>query len=261
MFITNYVTGTIGEFTTSGGTVNPSLVSGLREPYGIAVTSTPEPSTLALFAAGAIGLVGYVQRRRRATRASTKPAPVAQQDDPAILSFPSHSSPVTVNAGGVLGGSGTLSSVSVSASGAITPGSPLGTMTISGSLSLVVGAMLDYELDSPLGDTLSCGSLVLSSPLEFSDFVLTPTANFAPGTYELITSGAPLLSGVLDGNNSGTIDGLPATLSLQSNDLVLTVVPEASTATLLGACVVGLMGWTWRRRIGKVQLLKENERV
>ncbi len=53
------------------------------------VSVTPEPSTLALFAAAAIGLAAYGWRRRLARTA--KPA-FDQQDAPAILSFPSRSS-------------------------------------------------------------------------------------------------------------------------------------------------------------------------
>src|SRR5437773_1246306 len=36
IFETNFLSGTIGEYTTSGTTVNPSLVSGLGYPVGIA---------------------------------------------------------------------------------------------------------------------------------------------------------------------------------------------------------------------------------
>ena len=54
---------------------------------------TPEPSTLALLAAGALGLLGYGWRRRRAARRTAKPAAFNQaepQDEgPAILSMPS----------------------------------------------------------------------------------------------------------------------------------------------------------------------------
>ena len=50
----------------------------------------PEASTLALLAAGALGLLGYGLRRRRIAR-TAKPA-FDHQDTPTILSFPSRSS-------------------------------------------------------------------------------------------------------------------------------------------------------------------------
>ena len=60
--------------------------------YGnVFALTLPEPSTFGLLAAGAIGLVGYVWRRRAAR--TSKPAALDQQDAPAILSFPSPSSP------------------------------------------------------------------------------------------------------------------------------------------------------------------------
>ena len=38
MFVTNSVAGTVGEYTTSGATVNASLITGLDDPAGIAVS-------------------------------------------------------------------------------------------------------------------------------------------------------------------------------------------------------------------------------
>jgi hypothetical protein len=53
--------GTVGEYTTSGATVNASLISGLTIPLGIAVVPTastvPEPSSLSLALVG-LGLAG-----------------------------------------------------------------------------------------------------------------------------------------------------------------------------------------------------------
>ena len=40
IYVTNQVTGTIGEYSISGGTVNASLVSGLNNPAGIAVSGS-----------------------------------------------------------------------------------------------------------------------------------------------------------------------------------------------------------------------------
>jgi len=47
LFVTNAFSGTIGEYTMSGATVNAALVSGLNGPSGIAIipTTVPEPST------------------------------------------------------------------------------------------------------------------------------------------------------------------------------------------------------------------------
>ena len=60
------------------------------------ITVTPEPSMFTLLAAGALSLIGYGLRKRRATRRTAKPAAFAQQDAPAILSFPSHASPASM---------------------------------------------------------------------------------------------------------------------------------------------------------------------
>ena len=76
LFVANSNGGSIGEYTTSGGTVNASLISGLNAPHGIAITPapTPEPGTLALVVAAAIGLLGYGWRRHRAARHFAKPS-------------------------------------------------------------------------------------------------------------------------------------------------------------------------------------------
>ena len=52
----------------------------------------PKPATLPLLAAAALGLAGCAWRRRSLAR-TAKPAACDRQDPPAILSFPSHSSP------------------------------------------------------------------------------------------------------------------------------------------------------------------------
>ncbi len=157
-------------------------------------------------------------------------------------------SAVSVN-GGTLGGTGHLGSVTVNTGGQLAPGDSVGTLNMSGSLILEAGAVMDYELDTPsTSDMISCGSLALNLQ-QISDFNITPTANFGPGTYDLIAFGS--YSGSLGANTSGMIDGYTATLAIQgNNDLVLIVTPEPSTLALLAAGAVGAVGYglRWRRK-------------
>ena len=63
LFVTNANNGTIGEYTTSGATVNASLITGLNGgPGGIAVV--PEPSTFAMGILGVLSLVTFGRRLR-----------------------------------------------------------------------------------------------------------------------------------------------------------------------------------------------------
>ncbi len=148
-------------------------------------------------------------------------------------------SPVTVNSFGLLGGTGSLSSVLVNSGGMLAPGDAPGTLTLSGSLTLLSGAKMDYELDTPLDSDMvlmTSGALSLNGQ-QFSDFSFTPLGGFAPGTYDLIAFGS--ISGSLGANNSGIIDGLPASLAVQGNELVLNVVPEPGTLAVLLMGAIG----------------------
>ena len=157
-------------------------------------------------------------------------------------------SPVTVNSGGMLGGSGSLTSVTVASGGSLSPGAAPAAMNVSGSLSLLSGAKMDYALDTPTDSDevyMPSGPLVLSGQ-QFADFNFTPLGGFGRGTYTLIdTNSVPI--GSLGTSNSGTIDGMPAYIAVQGDDVVLTVVPEPSTLVMLCIGGVVLLGWRWRR--------------
>lgn len=150
-------------------------------------------------------------------------------------------------------GTGSLSSVTINPSGQIAPGSPLGTLALSGSLVLATGAVFDYDLDKPVtSDTITCGQVVVAIPLRFSNFSFAYTSKFGPGVYDLIQSDTVLPASILGGSTSGSVDGLPATLAVQGNNLVLNVVPEPGALAMLGAGVLGLLGWC-RQRAARIE--------
>ncbi len=60
IFVTNQVTGTIGEYNLDGTTVNSSLISGLNDTSGIVVI--PESSTWAMLLGG-VGLLMFWRKR------------------------------------------------------------------------------------------------------------------------------------------------------------------------------------------------------
>ncbi len=156
-------------------------------------------------------------------------------------------SAVTVNSGGTLSGTGSLASVTLEPGGTLAPGDGQGVMYISSSLSVAAGAKLDYDLDGNAADnevSMPAGLLTLDDQ-QFSDFNFTYLAGFGRGTYTLINAGS--ISGSLGANTTGIIDGYPATLAVQGNNLVL-IVPEPSALALLAAGALSLLGYRWRRR-------------
>jgi len=157
-------------------------------------------------------------------------------------------SPVMVNSGGTLGGTGSLTSVTVNADGHLSPGNSPGTLHLSGSLTLLAGAAMDFELDTlSTSDEISMPSGYLSlNGQQFTDFLFTPLAGFGPGNYTLIDAG--LIDGSLGTNRSGVVGGRSASLFISGNDLMLNVVPEPSSLALLGVGAIGLAGCAWRRR-------------
>ena len=155
----------------------------------------------------------------------------------------------TVNANGMLSGTGSLGSVTIAPSGQLAPGDGIGVLHLSGSLTLESGARLDYDLGSSgAGNEVSMpGEILVLGGQQFSDFAFAHASGFGPGTYTLINAGQ--IEGSLGSGTSGVIGGLPATLAIsgQGHDLVLNVVPEPSTLLLLAVGALGVLGWMPRK--------------
>ena len=87
--------------------------------------------------------------------------------------------------------------------------------------------------------------------LAFNDFAFSTLAGFSAGTYTLFDGTLPI-SGTLDAaNRTGSLGGpFTGTLSLadSGNDVVLTVIPEPTSATLLLAGLGSMAGLRRFRR-------------
>jgi hypothetical protein len=63
LYVSQYGNKTVGEYNLSTGTFNPSFITGLDEPGGLAVASVPEPSTWSMIAVGSVALLGMMLRK------------------------------------------------------------------------------------------------------------------------------------------------------------------------------------------------------
>ena len=161
---------------------------------------------------------------------------------------------VTLNGGtlasGAGGGSISGGVLSGSIASTIAPGGigSVGNLTI-GSLSTASYlTTLNFDLTTPDGsnDLLTITNGLTLTPDTAITFGANPTTN---GDYRLIhgSFGAPTLSYFeLPAAPAGKSYSLSTTVDPGYIDLV--VVPEPSTFVLLGAAVVGLLGYVWRRK-------------
>ena len=151
-------------------------------------------------------------------------------------------SPVTVQSGGTLGGTGNLSSGTVNAGGHLAPGNlNTGALIIAGNLDFESG-----ELDI-VGAGSSATSVSIMDSLSLNGGpTLDVTGNLAAGQYTIATYG-------------GTLSGRFGTLNIPAGDTInygtgsnssitLSAVPEPSTIALLCVAAIGLLGYAWRRR-------------
>jgi autotransporter-associated beta strand protein len=177
----------------------------------------------------------------------------------------SGSTRVLVNDGGTLAGTGPItfatSGVTVSAGGKLSPGIGLGTLTLTGSSLEISGgadpaaaAAFLFELDAPaLSDLVKIsGTNTLSigiGKLEFADFFFTPFPGFSEGTYTLFDGDQPII-GSFGQNRTGPIGNLFGTLAFADGgrDIVLQVVPEPASGTLLVAACAAITGSRRRRQ-------------
>jgi fibronectin-binding autotransporter adhesin len=174
---------------------------------------------------------------------------------------------VTVNSGGVLGGTGTITStgITVASGGLLNPSGGTGSpshLTLalnSGSLTMNSGSNLAFVLGSTSSSDevlVSSGTVALNNQ-NFSNFAFTTTTGFGTGNYILITdtgSDTNAITGLSGTGLTGSITGgFSGTLTLinsqQTLELVVSsTVPEPSTWALMIGGFAVLMVFQIRRR-------------
>jgi autotransporter-associated beta strand protein len=150
--------------------------------------------------------------------------------------------------GGTLGGDGVVSGpVTVGGEGNLAPGASVGTLTIAGNLDISAlsngGGRLEFELVSPGNhdQVVVEGSLIVGNgTFGFDDFEFITGEAPQSGIYQLITTTGGI-SGTLDNASlAGEIDGRPASLQINGNDLELLVDHEVDDYTTWVALFPGV---------------------
>ena len=68
LFVTLFGNNTVGEYNaTTGAAINASFITGLNQPFALAVSasSVPEPSTWLMIAVGGVALLGIMLWKKR----------------------------------------------------------------------------------------------------------------------------------------------------------------------------------------------------
>ena len=152
-------------------------------------------------------------------------------------------SPVTVNNGGTLGGTGTLGSVTVFAGGHLAPGDlNTGALTLAGNMDFEGGELDVVGAGNSLTSLSIAGNLILNG-----DPTLNFSGSLAPGTYTIASYGGTL-SGQFTALDIPTGDTINYGTGSNSSITLSTVQPEPSTLAMLGVGAMGLIAYGWRRR-------------
>jgi outer membrane autotransporter protein len=129
-------------------------------------------------------------------------------------------SAVTVNNGGVLGGSGTVGSTTIASGGVLAPGNSIGTLTVNGNLSFAAGSIYRVEVDAAgANDRINAtGTAALNGTVD---------VQAGAGTYQASTQYTILnAAGGRTGNFAGVTSNLAfltPTLGYDANNVFLTL--------------------------------------
>ncbi len=141
------------------------------------------------------------------------------------------SSGLTVNTGGVVGGTGQLPGTTVNAGGALAPGNSVGTITVNGNLTLNAGSATTIEVQGPAADRINVtGTATLAGTLQ----VVPLGGAYAFNTPYTILNAAGGRAGTFATVQSGFTGALSATVTYDPNNVFLTLSANPLSPLLSG---------------------------
>lgn len=166
-------------------------------------------------------------------------------------------------AGALASGAGPVGAISglVTTAGAgskIAPGATaasstgtVGALTLSGGLNLAAGATIPFDLVTPgASDLISITGGTLTGGLAEGSVTFNFHTTATDGAFALISYANATASGVDLTDFAAT--GATGIFSFNGNELDFTITPVPEPATVLGGLLmVGALGWSQRRRIGR----------
>jgi autotransporter-associated beta strand protein len=170
--------------------------------------------------------------------ANSYTGPTSVDEGALVVSGEITASPISVNAGGTLGGSGSVTSITLQLDGAISPGDTTGQLESLAATSLTwnssssPGMKFDLSSSSNASDQLLIsGALTKGTGSGFTfDFL---GGGFQGATYTLLTFGSSTGFSAADFAFTNLGAGLTGTFAVQSNAVTFTAVPEPRSAFLL----------------------------
>ncbi|WID95806.1 autotransporter domain-containing protein [Bosea vestrisii] len=137
------------------------------------------------------------------------------------------SSLVTVNAGGTLGGTGTVGTTVVNAGGVVAPGNSIGTLTVAGNVAFAAGSTYQVEINA----TGQSDRIVTSGAATLNGGrveVLAENGNYAASTtYTILTAAGGVTGRFADATSNLVF--LEPSLVYDSNNVVLTMTRNATS--------------------------------
>jgi autotransporter-associated beta strand protein len=239
------LSGTLGTVRNGGATNTILRVGGADQDttFAGAITNGGGAGSISMIKEGAGKLI-------LSGIANNYTGPTSVDDGALVVSGAITASPISVNAGGTLGGSGSVTAITLGANGAISPGDTIGQLESLAATSLIwnsgssPGMKFDLSSASNASDQLLIsGAFVKGAGSGFTfDFL---GGGLQGATYTLLTFGSSTGFSAADFAFTNLGAGLTGTFAVQPNAVTFSAIPEPRGGFI---CLAAAMFLGLRRR-------------